>query len=79
MTYKFKNLIYGNIANPSKIASLVLFLVAVVWLIAQWLGHYFSWDFRLAFVFDSFAFLGFLWVMLVVFRVWRVSKKGRKN
>lgn len=79
MTDKFKNLIYGNIDNPSKIASLVLFLVAVVWLSAQWLGHYFSWDFRLAFVFDSFAFLGFLWVMLVVFRVWRVSKKDRKN
>ena len=79
MTDKFKNLIYGNIDNPSKIASLVLFLVAVVWLNAQWLGHYFSWDFRLAFVFDSFAFLGFLWVMLVVFRVWRVSKQDRKN
>ena len=79
MADKFINFIYGDISNPLKIVSIVLLLVTAVWLTAQWLGHYFSWNFRLAFVFDSFAFLGFLWVMLVVFRVWRMSKQDRKN
>ena len=56
----------GNINNPVKQVSKVLLLVSACWLIAQWLGSSFGWDYRLVFLFDIIAFLGFIPLALIL-------------
>jgi hypothetical protein len=69
----------GNINNPVKQVSKVLLLVSSCWLIAQWLGSSFGWDYRLVFIFDIIAFLGFLWVMVVLLLNKKLTKNKREN
>ena len=69
----------GNINDPLKHVSKVLLLVATFWLMAQWFGSFLSWPYMLVFVFDFLAFLGFLWVIVVLLLRRKLAKHNGEN
>lgn len=71
--------LFGNINDPLKHVSKVLFLVAVFWLIAQWFGSFLGWHYKFVFVFDFLAFCGFLWVIIVLLLNRKPTKHNGEN
>lgn len=62
-------------AQQTKLVALVLAGTMILWVGAQWLGGIFGWEARFAFLFDLAALAGFIWALLVTYRIWRNRQK----
>lgn len=66
-------------ARDSRLVAIVLVCTMAGWLGAQWMGGYFGWEARFAFLFDLAALAGFFWTMVVTYRIWRRQKAASGN
>jgi hypothetical protein len=64
-----------HFARQARLVGLVLAGTMVGWLGAQWLGGQFGWPLKYALLFDLAAFGGFVWAMIVTYRIWRKRPK----
>jgi hypothetical protein len=55
----------------ARLVALVLAGTMVVWMGAQWLGGRLGWETRFVFLFDFLAIAGFVWALVVTYRIWR--------
>ena len=60
--------------------AVVMIATMALWLGGLWLGGHFGWAERFAFLFDFAALAGFVWVVVVMIRMWRrqSSRAGGK-
>ena len=65
-----------NAALQARLVALVLAGTMILWVGAQWLGAKFGWEARYAFLFDLVALAGFIWALLVTYRIWRKRQKN---
>jgi len=79
MYQKLINTNFGTVNNPSKHASIVILFVTVFWVLLQFLGSNYGWDFRLIFFFDFAAIIGFLWALLVLARAFQKNNRNGDN
>ena len=63
-------------ALQSRLVGVVLAGTMVFWLGAQWLGGVMGWQARFAFLADFAALAGFVWALLVTYRIWRRRQKN---
>jgi hypothetical protein len=62
-------------ARQARLVALVLVVTAGLWLGAQWLGGQMGWPPRFALLFDLAAAAGFIWAMIVTYRISRKRPK----
>lgn len=62
-------------ARQTRLVAFVLAGTMILWVGAQWLGGRFGWEARYAFLFDLAALAGFVWALLVTYRIWRKRQK----
>ncbi len=60
-----------HLARQSRVVALVIAATTVAWLAAQWLGRELGLPGRYSLLFDLAALAGFIWALLVTFRIWR--------
>lgn len=65
------------LARQARLASLVMCVAIVAWVVLQWMGREYGWQARFAFLFDFAALAAFAWALMVTFRVWRARKDGQ--
>ena len=58
-------------AAQTRLVALVLAGTMGLWLGAQWVGGKMGWDTRYVFLFDLAAIAGFVFAMIVTYRIWR--------
>ncbi|MFV0291763.1 MAG: DUF5337 family protein [Paracoccus sp. (in: a-proteobacteria)] len=58
-------------AAQLRLAALVMAATALLWLAANWAGQRFGWPAKYAFLADLAAIGGFVWSLLVTWRIWR--------
>ena len=58
-----------------RLVALVIAGTMLLWIGAQWLGGIMGWQPRFAFLFDLVALAGFIWALLVTYRIWRKRQK----
>ncbi|MDO5606157.1 MAG: DUF5337 domain-containing protein [Paracoccus sp. (in: a-proteobacteria)] len=61
----------GHDVFQIRLAAVVMALTAVLWLAANWAGRRFGWPAEYAFLADLAAIGGFVWSLLVTWRIWR--------
>ncbi|WBU53667.1 DUF5337 domain-containing protein [Paracoccus sp. SCSIO 75233] len=61
-------------AAQLRLAAIVMAVTAVLWLAANWAGQRYGWPSQYAFLADLAAIAGFVWSLLVTWRIWRRSK-----
>lgn len=54
-----------------RLVALVIAGTMVAWMGAQWLGGQMGWPVRYVLLFDFAALAGFVWALLVTYRIWR--------
>ncbi len=54
-----------------RLAAVVMAATAVLWLAANWAGQRYGWPSEYAFLADLAAMGGFVWSLLVTWRIWR--------
>ena len=64
-----------NLARQSRTVAFVIAVTTIAWLAAQWLGRELGLPGRYSLLFDLMALAGFIWAMLVTYRIWR----GRRD
>ena len=62
-----------------RLIRVVLLFVTVFWVLLQFLGSNYGWDFRLIFFFDFSAIIGFLWALLVLARAFQKNNRDGDN
>lgn len=62
-------------AKQTRLVAFVLAGTMILWMGAQWLGGTFGWEARFAFLFDLAALAGFVFALLVTYRIWRKRQK----
>ncbi|PTE21810.1 hypothetical protein C5F48_10385 [Cereibacter changlensis JA139] len=60
-----------HLANQARLVAIVLVVTMVLWMGAQWLGSVLGWEARYVFLFDLAALAGFIWALVVTWRIWR--------
>ena len=65
------------LGRQGRIVALVIALTMILWLVAQSAGDWLGLPGRYAFVVDRFALAGFLWALIVTWRIWRKRRKMR--
>lgn len=63
-------------AYQVRLVALVIAGTMILWIGAQWLGRMMGWEARFAFLFDLAALAGFIWALLVTYRIWRRREKA---
>ncbi|MFV0409130.1 MAG: DUF5337 family protein [Paracoccus sp. (in: a-proteobacteria)] len=58
-------------AAQMRLVALVLAATALLWLAANWAGQRYGWPSKYAFLADLAAMGGFVWSLLVTWRIWR--------
>ena len=58
-------------ARQLRLAAIVMAATGVLWLLANWAGQHFGWPSKYAFLADLAAMGGFVWSLLVTWRIWR--------
>ena len=58
-------------ARDARLVALVLAGTMALWLGGQWLGGKLGLEARYAFLFDLMAIAGFVWALVVTYRIWR--------
>lgn len=61
-------------AAQMRLVALVLAGTALLWLAANWAGQRFGWPSKYAFLADLAAMGGFVWSLLVAWRIWQRGK-----
>jgi len=56
--------------SQTRLASLVILIAMVIWMILQWVGGKIGLEARYVFLLDFFALAAFAWSLLVLIRVW---------
>lgn len=64
----------GANAGGTRLVALVITVAMVVWVGVQWLGRYFDWDVRYAFLADFAAIGALFWALVVTIRIWRARR-----
>ncbi|MFD1794417.1 hypothetical protein FQV27_07990 [Paracoccus aurantiacus] len=54
-----------------RLAAVVMAATALLWLAANWAGQRYAWPAKYAFLADLAAMGGFVWSLLVTWRIWR--------
>jgi len=62
-------------ARQARLVGVVLVGTMAGWLGAQWLGGHYGWPLKYALLFDFAALAGFVWAMIVTYRIWRRRPK----
>ena len=63
-----------HLARQARLAALVIAGTMVLWVGGQWLGGQLGWDARFVFLFDLAALAGFVFALVVTFRIWRARR-----
>ena len=58
-------------AREARLVGIVLAGTMALWLGGQWLGGKLGLEARYAFLFDLMAIAGFVWALVVTYRIWR--------
>jgi len=58
-------------AKQARLVAIVLVATMALWLGAQFIGGKLGWEARFAFLFDLAALAGFIFALVVTFRLWR--------
>lgn len=61
-------------AKQARLVAIVLAATMVIWMGAQFLGSKLGWEARFVFLFDLAALAGFVFALVVTFRIWRQRK-----
>lgn len=62
--------------RQARLVALVIAGTLVVWLAVQWIGREMGWGPRFAFLFDFAAIGGFVWALIVTWRIWRATRQA---
>ncbi|MDO5530281.1 MAG: DUF5337 family protein [Paracoccus sp. (in: a-proteobacteria)] len=68
----------------TRLVAVVLAATALLWLLANWIGRELGLPAHYAFLFDLAAIGGFVWSLLVAWRIWRrkddmTGRPGKKG
>ena len=66
-------------ARQMRLAAMVMAATAVLWLAANWAGRRYGWPPEYAFLADLAAMGGFVWSLLVTWRIWRRGARPDKE
>lgn len=66
-------------AAQLRLAALVMAATGVLWLAANWSGQRYGWPSKYAFLADLAAMGGFVWSLLVTWRIWRRKAQPGKE
>ena len=66
-------------AAQLRVAALVMAATGVLWLAANWAGQRYGWPSKYAFLADLAAMGGFVWSLLVTWRIWRRKARPGKE
>lgn len=58
-------------ARQVRLVAIVLVATMVLWMAAQFLGGKLGLETRFVFLFDLLAIAGFVWALVVTYRIWR--------
>lgn len=61
-------------AKQARLVAIVLVGTMALWLGAQFIGGKLGWEARFVFLFDLAALAGFVFALVVTFRIWRQRK-----
>lgn len=61
-------------AAQLRLAALVMAATGLLWLAANWAGQRYGWPAKYAFLADLAAMGGFVWSLLVTWRIWQRGK-----
>lgn len=61
-------------AAQMRLVAFVLAGTALAWLAANWAGQHYGWPSKYAFLADLAAMGGFVWSLLVAWRIWQRGK-----
>jgi hypothetical protein len=64
----------AHLAGQSRLVAIVIAATMVLWLGGQYLGGAMGWQPRFAFLIDLAALAGFVWALIVTFRIWRARR-----
>jgi len=62
------------LARKSRMVAVVIAVVVVLWMGAQWIGGQVGLDPKFAFLFDLAALAAFFWTMIVTYQIWRTRR-----
>ncbi len=65
------------LARKSRMVAVVIAVVVVLWMGAQWIGGRIGLDPKFAFLFDLAALAAFFWTMIVTYQIWRTRRDSR--
>ena len=65
------------LARKSRKVAVVIAVVVVLWMGAQWIGGQVGLDPKFAFLFDLAALAAFFWTMIVTYQIWRTRRDSR--
>ncbi len=65
------------LARKSRMVAVVIAVVMVLWMGAQWVGGQIGLDPKFAFLFDLAALAAFFWTMIVTYQIWRTRRDSR--
>jgi hypothetical protein len=60
-----------HLARQARLVAIVIAATMLLWIGAQYLGGQLGWPLRFALLFDLLALAGFIWAMVVTYRIWR--------
>lgn len=66
-------------AAQLRLAAVVMAATALLWLAANWAGRRYGWPAQYAFFADLAAIGGFVWSLLVTWRIWRRGAQPGKE
>ena len=64
----------AHLAGQARLVSIVIAATMVLWVGAQYLGGAMGWQPRFAFLIDLAALAGFVWALVVTYRIWRARR-----
>ncbi|NIY80297.1 MAG: DUF5337 domain-containing protein [Rhodobacteraceae bacterium] len=64
-----------HLAKKARMVAVVIAVTMLVWLGAQWLGGKLGLPSRYAFLLDLAALAGFVWSFVVMYQIWRDTRR----
>ena len=62
------------LARQARLVAIVLIATVVLWLGAQKVGGEMGWPPKFVLLFDFAALAGFVWALVVTYRIWRARR-----
>ena len=63
------------LARQGRLAGLVIAVTGALWVVATWAGNHWNWSTGTRALFDLAALGGFVFALIVTFRIWRARRK----